>query len=263
MNVRRSIAVYKRHLHEYRHTPAEIFDVFYWPFFDLLAWGLLASFIEKGDVDLPVPIAYLLGAALLWNVLWRTQNSICMVFLGDTWAGHILTMFASPITSGEYLFGAFLWTMTLLIVQTTIMSVLAFFVFNFGLFSIGIALVPMMLCLMLFAIALAFFVLGFIVRVGHGANALAWGLAGVVQPLSAVYFPLSVLPAWARTLSKAMPPAHLFEAMREVLAGQPVPWGRFQIALALDVVYLIAGIVFCRAMFQQLRNRGLATRYAF
>lgn len=263
MNVRRSIAVYKRHLHEYRHTPAEIFDVLYWPFFDLLAWGLLASFIEKGDVELPVPIAYLLGAALLWNVLWRTQNSVCLVFLGDTWAGHILTMFASPITPMEYLFGAFLWTMTLLVVQTTIMSLLALIVFQFGLLSIGIALVPMMAGLMLFAIALAFFVLGFIMRIGHGANALAWGLAGIVQPLSAVYFPLSILPAWAQALSKAMPPAHLFEAMREVLAGRPIPWGQFQIALALDVVFLVAGIAFCRAMFNGLKRKGLATRYAF
>lgn len=262
MNLRRSMAVYKRHARELTHTPAEVFDILYWPFFDLLAWGLLASFIQKGDVDLPVPIAFLLGAALLWNVLWRTQNSVCMVFLGDTWAGNIITLFASPITPAEYLLGAFAWTMTLLAVQLTIMSLLAWLVFNFGLLSIGLALVPMMGALMLFAIAMAFFVLGFILRIGHGANAMAWGLAGIVQPLSAVYFPLDVLPAWARVLSKAMPPAHLFEAMRAVLAGQPIPWGQFQIALGLDVVYLLGAIVFCRAMFNTLRSRGLITRYA-
>jgi ABC-2 type transport system permease protein len=263
MNLRRSIAVYKRHLHEYRHTPAEIFDVLYWPFFDLLAWGLLASFIQQGQVELPVPIAYLIGAALLWNVLWRTQNSICMVFLGDTWQGHILTVFASPITPAEYLVGAFMWTMTLLVVQTAIMAVLALVVFQFGVLSIGVALVPMMAALMLFASALSFVVLGFILLVGHGANSLAWGLAGIVQPLSAVYVPVAILPGWAQALSKVMPPAHLFEAMRAVLAGHAIPWHEFRIAMALDVVYLVGGVMFCRAMFGRLRRLGLATRYAF
>ena len=111
-----------------------------------------------------------------------------------------------------------MWTGTQLAVQTTIMGVLAWLVFHFGLFSIGIALVPFFIALLLFAVALAFLILGVILRVGHGANAMAWGVAGVVQPLSAVYTPITVLPWWAQKIASALPPAHIFESMRAVIA---------------------------------------------
>jgi ABC-2 type transport system permease protein len=155
-----------------------------------------------------------------------------------------------------------MWTGTQLAVQTTIMAVLAWVVFNFGLFTIGVALVPFFIALLLFAVALAFMILGVIMRVGHGANAMAWGVAGVVQPLSAVYTPVSILPWWAQKLALALPPAHIFEAMRSVLAHQPVPWGELWIALVLDGVYVFGAALFCRHMFATLKRRGYITRYA-
>lgn len=262
MNVRRASVIWKRNYYEARHSPAEIFDILYWPLFDLLAWGLLASFIERGDVELPIPIAYLIGAALLWNVLWRVQNGINTTFLVETWTNNVIGLLASPMTAGEFVLGAMMWTGTLLAIQTAIMAMLAWLVFNFGLFSIGLPLIAFFAALLIFAVALAFMILGVILRVGHGANAMAWGVAGIVQPLSAVYYPVDILPGWAEALSYAMPPAHIFEAMRVVLAGGSVPWHQVWFAFGLDAVYLAGAAAFCRAMFATLRRRGYVTRYA-
>jgi len=262
MNLRRATTIFKRNWYELRHTPAEVFDLLYWPFFDLLAWGLLASFIEGGDVELPIPIAFLIGAALLWNVVWRVQNGINIAFLVETWTNNVIGLLASPMTPGEFIGGALIWTGFQLCVQLTIMTLLAWFVFDFGLFSIGISLVPFMAALMLFAVALAFFILGVILRVGHGANAMAWGVAGIVQPLSAVYYPVEVLPGWAQVMAHALPTSHIFEGMRAVLAGGSPPWGRLWTAVALDAVYLAIGAWFARRMFETLRRRGYVTRYA-
>lgn len=262
MNLRRASVIFKRNLHEMRHTPAEVFDLLYWPFFDLLAWGMLASFIAKGDVDLPVPIAFLLGAALLWNVVWRMQNGMTIAFLVETWTNNVIGLMASPMTPTEFIAGSMMWTLACLGVQTVIMTLLAWIVFDFGLFSLGIALVPFMVALMLFAVAMAFFVLGVILRVGHGANAMAWGLAGIVQPLSAVYYPVGVLPGWAQAIAHALPASHIFEAMRAVLAGRPTPWEQLWIAFGLDAFYVGAAAWFCARMFATLRRRGYVTRYA-
>lgn len=262
MNLRRSSVIFKRNLYEMRHTPAAVFDLLYWPFFDLLAWGLLASFIQKGDVSLPVPIAFLIGAALLWNVLYRVQNGITLAFLVETWTNNVIGLLASPMTPAEFITGAMLWTAAQMCVQLTIMGMLAWLVFHFGLLAIGPALVPFMGALMLFAVAMSFVILGVVLRVGHGATAMAWGLAGVVQPLSAVYYPVSILPKWAQIIAHAMPPSHVFEAMRAVLAHHPVPWGELYTALALDAVYLGLAAWFCSRMFQTLRSRGYVTRYA-
>jgi ABC-2 type transport system permease protein len=76
-----------------------------------------------------------------------------------------------------------------------------------------------------------------------------------------VYFPLSVLPAWLQPIALALPPAHVFEAMRAVLAGQPVPWGSVFIAAVLDAVYLALAFAFVLAMFRAHQRKGFVSRY--
>jgi ABC-2 type transport system permease protein len=104
-------------------------------------------------------------------------------------------------------------------------------------------------------------VVGLILRFGNTAEIFAWGVAEIVSPLCAVYYPLSVLPGWAQSLAWWLPPSHVFEGMRAVLAGKPLPVKSLAIALALDVVYLVGAFVFANAMLRQLRRRGLVTRY--
>jgi ABC-2 type transport system permease protein len=203
-----------------------------------------------------------LGAALLWNVLYRVQQGISLNFLGDVWQDNIISVFASPIEPGTYLAGAMAWTGLYLIVQVTIMALLAFTVFQFGLLSLGLALVPFMAALIMFGVAMALVVLGIVLRVGHGANEMAWALVGVVQPLAAVYYPVSILPEWGRWIAAVLPPAHIFEGMRAVVAGEPAPWEHLAAAFALNAAYLVVAIWFVKRMLAFLRARGLVTRYA-
>ena len=104
-------------------------------------------------------------------------------------------------------------------------------------------------------------VLGIILRFGPGADILAWGLAVIMMPLSAVFYPVSVLPGWAQAIAHALPTSYVFEGMRSVLAGHAAPWGKLGFALLLDGVYLFGGMAFARSMFGVLRRRGYVTRY--
>jgi ABC-2 type transport system permease protein len=104
-------------------------------------------------------------------------------------------------------------------------------------------------------------VLGIILRFGPGADILAWGLAVLMMPISAVFYPVDVLPQWAQVIARGLPTSYVFEGMRAVLAGKPTPWGSLGIAFAIDFVYLFAGLAFARSMFGVLRKRGYVTRY--
>src|SRR4029077_7978066 len=125
----------------------------------------------------------------------------------------------------------------------------------------GFPLVFFALALMMFGTAVGMIVLGIILRFGPGADILAWGLAVILMPISAVFYPVSALPGWAQALASALPTSHIFEAMRTVIAGRPVPWGALLAAYALDAIYLTLGVLFARAMFNLLRHRGYITRY--
>lgn len=263
LNLRRVRGVYKRFLLELWHNKSELFEIIAWALLDLLAWGLLASFIERGEVDLPLPIAFLIGSALLWNIMFRVQIGSAFGFLYDAWSGNTLAMFASPVTPVEYFSASILFSLTVGLLQLSIMAVIAQIGFGFSLASLGVGLVPFFGVLIVFGIALSMVVLGLILRFGHGANMLAWTLSGLLQPLSAVYFPVAILPNWGQALSQILPTTHAFEAMRAVLTTGTVPWDRLWVGLVLDLAYVAAGAWFAARMLTTMRARGMATRYAY
>ena len=261
MNLRRVRAVFKRHWHATRHNPPEIFEAFYWAFLDLLIWGLLTSYLRRQHVELSGSIGLLIGAVLLWTLLWRTQIGIAWTFLTESWSENVVSLLASPIKASEYIAGAIAWTLAQLVVGWTAMAALAWIFFRFGVFKMGVALVPFAGALMLFGLAMSLTVLGLVLRFGPGANMLGWGLGGMIMPLAAVYYPLHVLPGWVQGVAQVLPLARVFEAMRAVLAGHPAPYGQLGVAIALDIVYVAAAAVFAYRMFLTLRRRGYVTRY--
>lgn len=262
LNVRRMRGVYRRLLLELLNNKSELFEIISWALLDLLAWGLLASFIERGDVDLPLPITFLIGSALLWAVMFRFQIGSSSSFLYEAWSGNALAVLASPITPLEYFLGGVAFSLTVTAAQLGVMAAIAWIGFGFALSSLGPAIVPFFGILALFGLALSLIVAGLIFRYGHGANMLAWTLSGLLQPLSAVYYPVAVLPGWAQAAAQALPTTHAFEGMRAVLAGEPLPLPRLGAALLLDLVYLALGAWYAGTGLRVLRAKGFATRYA-
>lgn len=255
-------AVFKRFFYTSIHSPPLLVDLLLWPAVDLLVWGLLTVFIRQQDVALPLPIGFLIGGVLLWDLLFRSNLGVAMTFLDDAaWSRNALNVLVAPITATEYLAGAVLWALFKIAIGWTLMVALAWALFSFSILSVGVALAVFGLALMLFGLVLALLVLGLLLRFGHGADILAWGIAMGISPLCAVYYPLEVLPGWARAVSMALPPSHVFEGMRTILAGGAAPWESVTLALGLDVLYLGLAVAFARAMYASLRRRGLVTRY--
>jgi ABC-2 type transport system permease protein len=262
MSVRRIWAVYKRHAYSLKHSAPGFVDMLFWPAMDLLLWGLLTLFIQRQQIHLPLAAGFLIGGVLLWDIVFRANLGIGVTFLDDTsWTHNVLNLLVSPLRPSEYVAGAVAWSLSKVLAGWAVMLTMAWALFHFSALDMGPAVAVFVFALMLFGTAIGMIVLGIILRFGPGADILAWGLAVLLMPLSAVFYPVSVLPGWAQAITHAIPTSYVFEGMRTVLAGKPAPWGNLMIALALDVVYLIAGMAFARRMFGVLRKRGYVTRY--
>jgi ABC-2 type transport system permease protein len=98
------------------------------------------------------------------------------------------------------------------------------------------------------------------IRFGQAAEALAWGVPFLVQPVSAVFYPVDVLPAWLQTIAHLLPSTYVFEGMRAVLQTGSIEISMLLTALALNVVYLALGAVFFGWMLHQARERGYLSR---
>jgi ABC-2 type transport system permease protein len=262
MSLRRIWAVYKRHAYSLKHSAPGFVDMLFWPAMDLLLWGLLTLYIQRQEIHLPQAAGFLIGGVLLWDIVFRSNLGIGVTFLDDTsWTHNVLNLLVSPLRPSEYVAGAVAWSLSKVLAGWAVMLTMAWALFHFSALQLGPAVAVFLLALMLFGVAIGMVVLGIILRFGPGADILAWGLAVILMPVSAVFYPVSVLPQWAQVMTHAVPASYVFEGMRTVLAGKPAPWGQLMIALALDAVYLIAGMAFARQMFAVLRKRGYVTRY--
>jgi ABC-2 type transport system permease protein len=261
-SARRIWALYKRHAFELRHSPPGLVDMLFWPAMDLLLWGMLTHYMVQTNTQIPQAFGFLIGGVLLWDLVFRSNLGIGVTFLDDTsWTHNILNLMVSPLRPLEYIAGAVAWSLTKVLIGWSIMLTIAWALFDFGLMGIGPMVAVFMIALMIFGVAVGMIVLGIILRFGPGADILAWGLAVLLMPISAVFYPVSALPGWAQAIAQALPTAHVFEAMRTVIAGGSPPWDRLVLALALDLVYLALGMAFAKRMFTVLRKRGFVTRY--
>jgi ABC-2 type transport system permease protein len=257
----RIVAIAKRHFFVFRRNPAGMLDLVLWPSIDMLVWGMMMVFIQQ-NVRIPAPVGFLLGGVILWTLMFRANLETTLSFLDDSsWTRNILNLLVSPLRPFEYLAGSMLWGLAKIAAGVSIMGFFAWLLFKFALVGVGPVLALFVFALMLFGLAMSLIVIGVVLRFGHGADILAWGLAGIFTPLSAVWYPIDVMPVVAQKIALSLPPAHIFESMRTVLAGGPVPWGSLGVALVLDVFYVAAAMAFAAAMLSTFRRRGFVTRY--
>lgn len=259
--VSRIAAVVRRHSYGTMNSPTRLVVFAFWPILDLVLWGLFTTFLRRSGTDLPIPVAFFLGAILLWDLVYRTRNAVALCLLEENYSRNVISVMASPVTPGEYVGGAVVFGLSKAVVTFAVMSVLAWTLFAFGVIRFGPALAVYAGVLIVFGVALALVVIGCVLRLGYAADELTWALAAVLMPFCAVFYPVEALPGWAQTVSMLMPPAHVFEYMRAALAGREAVWGSLWAAIALDVVYLAAGFAFARSMFAAFLRRGLITRY--
>jgi ABC-2 type transport system permease protein len=137
----------------------------------------------------------------------------------------------------------------------------AFALFAFKITDVGLALVPIVAILLVVGWSIGLIVIGLILRVGQGAEILAWGLLAMMMPLSGIFYPISALPPVLQPIAALLPTTHAFAAARAVVAGHPVPWRQLALAALGCVVLLIGSAAFVTRMLRVFRSRGFISRH--
>lgn len=270
-----------RYIFLYSRTSFRILDIFFWPAMDLLVWGFVSVYFVKlgtassttgattasgvaavgttiGD-PLPSAVTFLIGAAILWNVLYRAQQSVTVSFLEDVWSRNFLNIFVAPVRVREFVCATYFIGFIQTIIVVAVLTLMGL-TYNFNLMSMGWYILPLFGNLLVFGWAIGMMTTGLILRFGHQAEALAWAVPFLIQPLSAVFYPVSVLPAWLQPIALAMPVSHVFEGMRTVLGGQPIPTESLVMSTGLNLLYLVGAAYMFHRMFEESRRLGLLAK---
>ncbi len=260
MRAHRILALVNRHLMLYKRSPQRIMEIVYWPLLDLLLWGFLTLYLARYKEGLPGFVTFLLGALILWDILFRAQQGICISFLEEIWARNFLNLFVSPLRVGEFLASTMLVSLIKVIAASIVTVSLAYVFYSFNMFVLGVSLVPFVINLIVMGWAIGIFTTAVILRFGQEAEVLAWGLAFLFQPVSAVFYPVSVLPPFLQTIATGIPAAHVFEGMRGLIEAKAFPVSRLVWATGLNAVYLVGAVLFFNWMFRIVKMKGLLVR---
>ncbi len=237
-------------------------DIFFWPIMDLLMWGFVTMYMLKVSNTVPGLITFLIGAVIMWNVFYRAQQVVCISFLEDLWSRNLLNIFTAPVQVREFVTAAYILGLMQASIVLVIMSLVAVVFYGFNILDLGIYAGMLLANLMLMGWALGLVATALIVRWGPQAEVLAWAVPFLVQPVSAVFYPISVLPQPLQVVASMVPAAHVFEGMRALMTGnEAIVWGHLGSAFLLNLLYLAgAGLLF-RYLFEQAREKGLLAKY--
>ena len=233
-----------------------ILDLVYWPMVQMVLWGFTSSFLMTNSSYVARAGGVLLGAVLLWDVLFRTQLGVSLSVMEELWSRNLGQLFISPLRPYEWALSLVAMSVVRVAIGVVPAVLLAIPLYHYSLFSLGLPLIAFFTLLMAMGWGIGLALGAMLVRHGLGAENLAWAAVFILAPPSAVYYPVAVLPHWLQLVALALPSAHVFEGMRTVMFEHRFAWDHFAAAAALDLVYLGLGIAVFLYAFDLSRRRG-------
>jgi ABC-2 type transport system permease protein len=260
MKLYRIKGVIRRHAYEVRRNANHITYMVYWPMVNIVVWGFFTLYLRHGDRLQPGVVSCLLGAVILWGLFNAFQRDMAVGFLEELWSRNLVGLFASPLTVSEYVTGLIVVTFAKAVVGLIVGSLIAWLFYHYDIFPVILTLFPFILNLVLFAVTIGIAVTGLIFRYTTKFQAMAWSFAGILMPLSCVFYPLSSLPGFLRPAASMLPTTHSFEGMREVIQNGGFSTSHFSSGLELNAIYFVLAVAFFRWMFESARSRGLLVK---
>jgi ABC-2 type transport system permease protein len=246
-----------RHLTLYRRSWPRMLELAYWPILQMCIWGFTAKFLaaRMGNPGL-LAGATLLGGVLLWEVTLRSQMGMSISFLEEIWSRNLGHVFVSPLRPFEMIAALIGMSVIRMLLGVLPAILLAWALYAFNLFTLGPVLILFFINLMIMGWAVALGVVSLVLRHGAGAEPLAWGVLFGLAPFSAVFYPVSVYPAFLRPIAYALPTTHVFEGMRAALLQGDIRWDHMAAAFALNALWLGGGALLFSRQFHAARVSG-------
>ena len=254
---RRVGALLLRQLYVLRSSWPRLLELAYWPTVQMILWGFVTLFFMQHSSWVAQAAGVLISAVLLWDVLFRSNLGVSVTFMEEMWARNLSSLFASPMRPHELVVSLAIMSLIRTMISVLPAMLLAPPLFGVSVFALGLPLAAFFANLLLFGWCIGLVVAALVLRLGLGAESLAWVVVFALAPVSGVYYPIDVLPHWLQPVAWSLPSAYVFEGMREVLFE-----GRFRLDLlaagaGLNVVYVALATAFFLYICRVARQRGL------
>ncbi|MCW6506807.1 ABC transporter permease [Lichenifustis flavocetrariae] len=251
-------AMVLRYIYLLRSSWPRVADLIYWPTVQMITWGFIQTFVSHSSAPSAPMVAAgsLIGAVMLWDILFRGQLGFSMSFLEEMYSRNIGNLMMSPLRPLEFVAALIAMSLLRLAIAIVPVTALAVLFFGFNLWGLGLALAAFFINLMLTGWAVGLLVAGLLLRNGLGAEALAWSLMFILMPLTCVYYPVSVLPSWLQPVALLLPPTYVFEGLRALLIEHRFSAGDMAIAFGINAVLFAGGLIAFLMLLESAKRLG-------
>jgi len=261
MKLHRIYGITLRYLYLFRHNIDKLVDIFYWPAIDLILWGITTLYIQSLETGFSQVVVMIVSGLIFWQVLWRGQIEITINILEEIWNKNLINIFATPLKFSEWVTSFIILGIIKLVVGFSFISSLAFLLYKVRIFTFGFYLLPFIFLLLMSGWCIGILVGALILRFGTRIQNLAWSLPWAISPFSAVFYPVSILPAWAQKTALFFPTSYIFEGMREVIFKGTMDAEKLIISFGLNLIYLALSLFVLRLSFNKILKKGLIKVY--
>ena len=234
-----------------------LLELAYWPTIQMILWGLINRYLMGQAGATLQGSGVLISAALLWDILYRAQLGVSLVFFEELYSRNLGNLFVSPLRPGELACSLLIVSLLRTLFGVGVAAALAFVLYEFSIFQLGLALLAFFSNLLIMGWAIGLMIVAMVLRYGLGMEGFAWAIIFAFAPLSGIYYPLSVLPDGVRQIAWFLPSSHVFEGMRELMSSGIFLAEELMTAALLNGVYLLLGVLLFFGAVCQARQRGL------
>jgi ABC-2 type transport system permease protein len=249
-------AMLLRYLYILKSSWPRTLELLYWPTLQVLIWGFMSQFFSQNSSYVARAFGVLLGAVMLWDVMFRSQLGLSISFLEEMWSRNLGNLFVTPLRAYEWVMALVAMSAIRVAIGIVPAALLAIPLYHYSIFAMGLPLFAFLAVLMATGWALGIAICGLILRHGMGAESLAWGIIFALTPVSCVYYPVTTLPSWLQSVAWSLPQTYIFEGMRAVLFQHGFRTDYFLTAIGLDIAWIALGVGVFFYFFRDARHRG-------
>jgi ABC-2 type transport system permease protein len=255
-SARRTYGLVLRYWYVIRSAWPRTAELIYWPLVQMLMWGFLQSYLAQTASFAAKAAGLFIGAVLLWDILVRSQLGFAVAFLEEIWSRNLGHLMMSPLRPAELIAALITVSLIKLLVAMIPVAGLAYLFFGFNVLGLGLVFAAFFANLVIMSWSLGLVSTGVVLRWGLGAESFAWLIVFVFLPLCCVYYPVTTLPGWLQPVALALPPTYVFEGLRAIVLDGAFVGHLMVKALALNLVYFVAGYAAFAYFLQSARING-------
>ncbi len=256
-SLRRIGAMVLRYAYLLRSSWLRVLELAYWPTVQMILWGFISQYFMTNSSVLSRAAGLLIAGVLLWDVLFRSQLGVSIVFFEELHSRNLGHLFVSPLRPYELICALMTISLLRTLIGVGTAALLAIPFYGYSVFTMGLPLLSFFVNLVIMGWSVGLLVAALVLRYGLGAESIAWIAVFALAPLSGIYYPIAVLPHWLQPLALALPASHVFEGMRAVLLEHIFRLDQLLYAIVLNLIYLGAGISVFLFSFRVARQQGL------